>query len=44
MQLSHKQKKFSKYFAAFLKSTLNLKKIGKKRSHSKITESENVVS
>ena len=48
MQLSQKQKTFSEFFAAFLKSTINFKHFAKKDdTHrfciSEITVSENVV-
>ena len=48
MQLSQKQKTFSQFFAAFLKSRLNFEYFGKKYDPhgfciSEITESENVV-
>ena len=48
MQLSQKQKTFSQFFAAFLKSTLNFEHFEKKDDPhrfciSEITDSENVV-
>ena len=48
MQLSQKQKTFSEFFAAFLKSTINFKHFAKKDDPhrfciSEITVSENVV-
>ena len=48
MQLSQKQKTFSEFFAAFLKSTINFKHFEKKDDPhrfciSEITVSENVV-
>ena len=48
MQLYQKQETFSKFLAAFLKSTLNFKHFGKKNDPhrfciSKFTDSENLV-
>ena len=48
MQLSQKQRKFSQYFTAFLKSTLNFEYFEQKDDRhrfciSDITDSENVV-
>ena len=48
MQVSQKQKPFSQFFAAFLKSAWNFERLGKKDCPhnfciSEITDSENVI-